>query len=73
MPLSPTPVSRHADAAERRIKNVVATEEGREAARLIRADVRGTSEAFARLDEEGRRGLHELLGRLHPEDAQEAT
>ncbi|GAA2893687.1 MULTISPECIES: MarR family winged helix-turn-helix transcriptional regulator [Streptomyces] len=66
-------VSRHADAADRRIKNVVATEEGREAVRLIRADMRGTSEAFARLDEEGRRGLYELLGRLHPEDTQETT
>ncbi|GHC97922.1 MarR family transcriptional regulator [Streptomyces violarus] len=66
-------VSRHADAADRRIKNVVATAEGREAVRLIRADMRGTSEAFARLDEEGRRGLYELLGRLHPEDTQETT
>ncbi|WP_328346942.1 MarR family transcriptional regulator [Streptomyces violaceus] len=66
-------VSRHADAADRRIKNVVATEEGREAVRLIRADMRGTSEAFARLDEEERRGLYELLGRLHPEDTQETT
>jgi DNA-binding MarR family transcriptional regulator len=66
-------VSRQADAADRRIKNVVATQEGREAVRLIRADMRGTSEAFARLDEEGRRGLYELLGRLHPEDTQETT
>ncbi|MGI5373250.1 MarR family winged helix-turn-helix transcriptional regulator [Streptomyces sp. CA-251387] len=61
-------VSRQADAADRRIKNVVATEEGREAVRLIRADMRATSEAFARLDEEGRRSLYELLGRLHPEE-----
>ncbi|MEU8849435.1 MarR family transcriptional regulator [Streptomyces sp. NPDC048564] len=61
-------VSRHADAADRRIKNVVATEEGREAVRLIRADMRATSAAFARLDEEGRRSLYELLGRLHPEE-----
>jgi DNA-binding MarR family transcriptional regulator len=66
-------VSRQADAADRRIKNVVATQEGREAVRLIRADMRGTSEAFARLDEEGRRSLYELLGRLHPEDTQETT
>jgi DNA-binding MarR family transcriptional regulator len=66
-------VSRHADATDRRIKNVVATEEGREAVRLIRADMRGTSEAFERLDEEGRRSLYELLGRLHPEDTQETT
>jgi DNA-binding MarR family transcriptional regulator len=61
-------VSRHADAADRRIKNVVATEEGREAVRLIRADMRATSAAFARLDEDGRRSLYELLGRLHPEE-----
>ncbi|MBC2907568.1 MarR family transcriptional regulator [Streptomyces sp. PSKA01] len=61
-------VSRHADAADRRIKNVVATEEGSEAVRLIRADMRATSAAFARLDEEGRRSLYELLGRLHPEE-----
>ncbi|MFG2556702.1 MarR family winged helix-turn-helix transcriptional regulator [Streptomyces sp. NPDC048581] len=61
-------VSRHADAADRRIKNVVATEEGREAVRLIRADMRATSAAFERLDEEGRRSLYELLGRLHPEE-----
>lgn len=61
-------VSRHLDAADRRIKNVVATEEGREAVRLIRADMRATSAAFARLDEEGRRSLYELLGRLHPEE-----
>ncbi|MEY9989199.1 DNA-binding MarR family transcriptional regulator [Streptomyces sp. V4I8] len=66
-------VSRHADAADRRIKNVVATEEGRQAVRLIRADMRGSSEAFARLDEEGRRSLYELLGRLHPEDTQETA
>ncbi|MGA5899224.1 MarR family winged helix-turn-helix transcriptional regulator [Streptomyces venetus] len=66
-------VSRHADAADRRIKNVVATEEGRQAVRLIRADMRGTWEAFERLDEEGRRSLYELLGRLHPEDTQETT
>ncbi|MFE9773578.1 MarR family winged helix-turn-helix transcriptional regulator [Streptomyces sp. NPDC005931] len=62
-------VSRHHDAADRRIKNVVATEEGREAVRLIRADMRATSAAFARLDEEGRRSLHELLGRMHPDPA----
>ncbi|CAL9675149.1 hypothetical protein SUDANB105_07822 [Streptomyces sp. enrichment culture] len=62
-------VSRHADPADRRIKNVVATEEGREAIRLIRADMRATSAAFERLDEEGRRSLYELLGRLHPEEA----
>jgi DNA-binding MarR family transcriptional regulator len=62
-------VARHADAADRRIKNVIATEEGREAVRLIRADMRATSAAFARLDEEGRRSLYELLGRLHPEEA----
>lgn len=61
-------VSRHADAADRRIKNVVATEEGREAVRLIRADMRATSAAFARLDEEDRRSLYDLLGRLHPEE-----
>ncbi|MGP3925030.1 MarR family winged helix-turn-helix transcriptional regulator [Streptomyces sp. 8N616] len=61
-------VSRHLDAADRRVKNVVATEEGREAVRLIRADMRATSAAFARLDEEGRRNLYELLGRLHPEE-----
>jgi DNA-binding MarR family transcriptional regulator len=61
-------VTRHLDAADRRIKNVVATEEGREAVRLIRADMRATSVAFARLDEEGRRSLYELLGRLHPEE-----
>ncbi|MFI9345252.1 MarR family winged helix-turn-helix transcriptional regulator [Streptomyces sp. NPDC052773] len=61
-------VSRHADPTDRRIKNVVATEEGREAVRLIRADMRATSAAFARLDEEGRRSLYELLGRLHPEE-----
>ncbi|WP_086565803.1 MarR family winged helix-turn-helix transcriptional regulator [Streptomyces africanus] len=66
-------VSREADTADRRIKNVVATEEGREAVRLVRADMRGTSEAFARLDEEGRRTLYELLGRLHPEDTQKTT
>ncbi|MFF4586069.1 MarR family winged helix-turn-helix transcriptional regulator [Streptomyces sp. NPDC001388] len=61
-------VSRHADAGDRRIKNVVATEGGRQAVRLIRADMRATSAAFARLDEEGRRSLYELLGRLHPEE-----
>ncbi|MGP4002318.1 MarR family winged helix-turn-helix transcriptional regulator [Streptomyces sp. 8N706] len=61
-------VSRHLNATDRRIKNVVATEEGREAVRRIRADMRATSAAFARLDEEGRRSLHELLGRLHPEE-----
>ncbi|MEV0374387.1 MarR family transcriptional regulator [Streptomyces sp. NPDC050636] len=61
-------VSRHLDPGDRRIKNVVATEEGREAVRLVRADMRGTSAAFARLDDEGRRSLYELLGRLHPDE-----
>jgi DNA-binding MarR family transcriptional regulator len=61
-------VSRQLDPADRRIKNVVATEEGREAVRRIRADMRATSAAFARLDDEGRRSLYELLGRLHPDE-----
>ncbi|HCA88147.1 MAG TPA: MarR family transcriptional regulator [Streptomyces sp.] len=61
-------VSRHLDPADRRIKNVVATEQGLEAVRLIRADMRATSAAFNRLDDEGRRSLHELLGRLHPDE-----
>jgi DNA-binding MarR family transcriptional regulator len=61
-------VTRDLDPDDRRIKNVVATEKGREAARLIRADMRGTAAAFARLDEEGRRSLYELLGRLHPDE-----
>lgn len=60
-------VSRHLDPADRRIKNVVATEKGLEAVRLIRADMRATSAAFSRLDDEGRRTLYELLGRMHPD------
>ncbi|ATW52059.1 MarR family winged helix-turn-helix transcriptional regulator [Streptomyces xantholiticus] len=61
-------VSRHLDPADRRIKNVVATEKGLEAVRVIRADMRATSAAFNRLDDEGRRSLYELLGRLHPDE-----
>ncbi|MER7110919.1 MarR family winged helix-turn-helix transcriptional regulator [Streptomyces sp. NPDC000229] len=60
-------VSRHPNPADRRIKTVVATEKGLEAVQLIRADMRATSAAFNRLDDEGRRDLYELLGRLHPD------
>lgn len=60
-------VSRHLDPADRRVKNVVATEKGMEAVRLVRAGMRATSAAFDRLDDEGRRSLYELLGQLHPE------
>ncbi|QIP83216.1 MarR family transcriptional regulator [Streptomyces sp. Tu 2975] len=62
-------VSRHLDPADRRIKNVVATDKGLEAVRVIRADMRASSAAFNRLDDEGRRSLYELLGRLHPDEA----
>jgi DNA-binding MarR family transcriptional regulator len=60
-------VSRHLNPADRRVKNVVATEKGMEAVRLVRAGMRSTSAAFDRLDDEGRRNLYELLGQLHPE------
>lgn len=61
-------VSRHLDPTDRRIKNVVATQEGKDVVRRIRADMRATSAALTRLDEEGRRSLYELLGRMHPDE-----
>ncbi|GHD95356.1 MarR family winged helix-turn-helix transcriptional regulator [Streptomyces naganishii] len=60
-------VSRHLDPGDRRVKNVVATEKGVEVVRLIRAGMRATSAAFNRLDDDDRRALYELLGRLHPD------
>lgn len=57
---------RQASEADRRVKMVTATEEGREALRRIRAEMHRAREAFGSLGAEQRRVLHEICGALLP-------
>jgi len=59
-------VRRTADPADRRIKNVVLTDEGAEAVRRIRAEMMQGLTGLEQLDEEERRVFRELLGRVLP-------
>ncbi|MGK5637543.1 MarR family winged helix-turn-helix transcriptional regulator [Streptomyces sp. URMC 126] len=58
-------VRREPDPSDRRVKNVVATEEGRETIRRVREEMmRATDDALDSLDDEERAVLHGLLERL---------
>jgi DNA-binding MarR family transcriptional regulator len=61
-------VRRDADPADRRVKVVALTPEGEVAVRRIRAEITVGLPGLARLDEDGRRGLSELLARAFPAD-----
>ncbi|MFI6449578.1 MarR family winged helix-turn-helix transcriptional regulator [Kitasatospora sp. NPDC050543] len=57
---------READPADRRIKNVLLTEEGEAAVRCIRAEVATGLPGLEQLDESERRALGDLLARVFP-------
>ncbi|GGV08367.1 MarR family transcriptional regulator [Streptomyces litmocidini] len=57
-------VRREADTADRRVKNVVLTAEGRRATDAIRAKMRTTREGLDGLDDEDKDALHALLERV---------
>ncbi|MGC0418810.1 MarR family winged helix-turn-helix transcriptional regulator [Embleya sp. AB8] len=59
-------VRREADPTDRRIKNVVATEEGHATIRRIRAEMHTTRAALDGLSTEERAALFGLLARLRP-------
>ncbi|WP_329561474.1 MarR family winged helix-turn-helix transcriptional regulator [Kitasatospora sp. NBC_01266] len=62
-------VRREVDPADRRIKNVLLTEEGEQAVHRIRARVMSGLSGLERLSEEERSSLLALLGRVFPEGA----
>ncbi|MEU8892380.1 MarR family transcriptional regulator [Streptomyces sp. NPDC048442] len=57
-------VRREADPADRRVKNVVATDAGRETVRRVREEMQETHGALDSLDEAERATLYALLERL---------
>lgn len=59
-------VRREPDPADRRVKNVVATDEGHETIRRVRAEMQATHSALDALDEAERTALYGLLERLRP-------
>ncbi|MCX5380074.1 MarR family winged helix-turn-helix transcriptional regulator [Streptomyces sp. NBC_00091] len=59
-------VRREASAADRRVKNVVATDEGRETIRRVREEMQATHGALDTLDESESATLYALLERLRP-------
>ncbi|MGR4879522.1 MarR family winged helix-turn-helix transcriptional regulator [Streptomyces sp. LARHCF249] len=59
-------VRREADPADRRVKNVVATEAGREVIRRVREEMQVTHGALDTLDEAESATLYGLLERLRP-------
>ncbi|APE24899.1 MULTISPECIES: MarR family winged helix-turn-helix transcriptional regulator [Streptomyces] len=59
-------VRREPDPADRRVKNVVATDEGRDVIRRVREEMQATSGALDTLDAEESATLHTLLARLRP-------
>ncbi|MCY0925478.1 MarR family transcriptional regulator [Streptomyces sp. H27-H1] len=59
-------VRREPDPADRRVKNVVATDAGREVIRRVRAEMQATHGALDVLDDTERATLHALLERLRP-------
>ncbi|MCX4984414.1 MarR family winged helix-turn-helix transcriptional regulator [Streptomyces sp. NBC_00572] len=59
-------VRREPDPADRRVKNVVATDEGREIIRRVREEMQATSGALDTLDEDESTTLYALLARLRP-------
>ncbi|WP_406307005.1 MarR family transcriptional regulator [Streptomyces sp. NBC_00885] len=59
-------VRREADPADRRVKNVVATDAGREIIRRVREEMQETHGALDALDEAESATLYALLERLRP-------
>ncbi|MER7764997.1 MarR family transcriptional regulator [Streptomyces sp. NPDC097619] len=59
-------VRREPDPADRRVKNVVATEAGRETIRRVREEMQATHTALDTLDDDERAALQALLERLRP-------
>ncbi|MCC3768410.1 MarR family winged helix-turn-helix transcriptional regulator [Streptomyces sp. UNOC14_S4] len=59
-------VRREPDPADRRVKNVVATDAGREIIQRVRAEMQATHSALDALDEQERTTLYGLLERLRP-------
>jgi DNA-binding MarR family transcriptional regulator len=59
-------VRREVSPADRRVKNVVATDLGRETIRRVREEMQATHGALDTLDEDERTALHGLLERLRP-------
>ena len=57
---------REPDPADRRVKNVVATDAGREVIRRVREEMQATHGALDTLDEAERATLYALLERLRP-------
>ncbi|WP_306325655.1 MarR family winged helix-turn-helix transcriptional regulator [Streptomyces venezuelae] len=59
-------VRREPDPADRRVKNVVATDEGRDVIRRVREEMQATSGALDALDPDESATLYTLLARLRP-------
>ncbi|MFJ3963493.1 MarR family winged helix-turn-helix transcriptional regulator [Streptomyces sp. NPDC090036] len=59
-------VRREPDPADRRVKNVVATDSGREVIRRVREEMQAMHGALDTLDEAETATLYALLGRLRP-------
>ncbi|MER7844997.1 MarR family transcriptional regulator [Kitasatospora sp. NPDC096077] len=59
-------VRRETDPADRRIKNVVLTEEGERTVRLIRSELLSDPTTLEQLDEDDRRTFGALLDRVFP-------
>ena len=59
-------VRREADTADRRVKNVVATDEGRDTIRRVREEMQATHGALDTLTEDESATLYSLLERLRP-------
>lgn len=57
---------READPHDRRVKRVIATSEGRETIRRVRADMSAMHRALAELDGEEQAVLHRLVERMRP-------
>ncbi|MFF3460173.1 MarR family winged helix-turn-helix transcriptional regulator [Streptomyces sp. NPDC002730] len=65
-------VRREADPADRRVKNVVATDAGREIIRCVREEMQETHGALDALDEAESATLYALLERLRPTTEKDA-
>lgn len=59
-------VRREPDPSDRRVKNVVATDEGRDVIRRVREEMQATRGALDILDADESATLHTLLARLRP-------
>ncbi|MCB8907345.1 MULTISPECIES: MarR family winged helix-turn-helix transcriptional regulator [unclassified Streptomyces] len=59
-------VRREPDPSDRRVKNVVATDEGRDIIRRVREEMQATSGALDTLDAAESTTLYDLLARLRP-------